>query len=292
MADSPSARTFAETATAVTLFGFTPVIIRGISANAYTIGVVRLGVASAAVFLFLAVRRRIPNVPMRTWATLALLGACFASHWLLYFFAIKAASASIASIGTATYGIHLIVLGWVTGHHQVRWTDLVALGLAVIGTLLLVPSFSLQNATTAGLGMAVVSAFFYACLPLLHQKNAHLGTTERTFGQYFFALLIFLVFLPSTSWALTTTDWLGLAFLTLISTLVAHTLWVRVTTVLPTVTTSVVYYFYVPVAVVMSYFVLGEDVSARMIAGGALVIGGNVLGLVARSRRRECAPAE
>jgi drug/metabolite transporter (DMT)-like permease len=101
----------------------------------------------------------------------------------------------------------------------------------------------------------------------------------RAAGQFIFGLMVFLLFIPFSEWSLTTQDWLGLAFLGILCTLVSHTLWVRVTTILPTTTTSALYYLYVPVSLFLSVVVLGEKVNASMMGGAALIIAANVLGI-------------
>jgi drug/metabolite transporter (DMT)-like permease len=72
---------------------------------------------------------------------------------------------------------------------------------------------------------------------------------------------------------------LGLLFLGIMCTLISHTLWVRVTTTLSTKTTSVIYYLYVPVSLILSVVVLDERVDTAMIAGAGLIMLANVLGV-------------
>ena len=97
---------------------------------------------------------------------------------------------------------------------------------------------------------------------------------------------MFLFFLPLSDWHLSSYDWLGLLFLGIMCTLVSHTLWVRLTTVLSTRTTSVIYYLYVPVSLVLSVLALDERVDAAMIAGAGLIILANVIGVLSHMGSR------
>jgi len=274
-----------EAVVALLLFGCIPVVVRTISANPYTIGIFRLTVATMVVAAVLASRGSLQRLPRRDVARLAIIGFLFFVHWITLFFAVKASSASIAAIGQSTYGVHLLILGAVFVDHRPRWSDIAAVLLAAIGAILVVPHFTLANEVALGMLLATISAFFYAVLPLLHQRWSHIATPMRTFGQFAFALLFFSFFVTRTEWTLTARDWAGLLFLAIGVTLIAHTLWVRVTTQLAPSLTSIIYYGQIPVAVALGVIVLGEPLTARTVSGALLIIGGSVIGLARRARR-------
>jgi drug/metabolite transporter (DMT)-like permease len=186
-----------EIAVTVLLMGAVPVIVRHTSANLVTIGIVRLAIAAAGILIWLAVRPVPARLSGRDWMALALVGFLFGAHWLAYFASIKMASAAIGAIGASTFGIHLVVLGWLIGHHEVRPADLAAVGLAILGSLLVAPDWSLTSRATMGLALAVLSAFLYAFLPIIHQRHAHLPSRIRVLGQFGFALLSTLRAVPA-----------------------------------------------------------------------------------------------
>ncbi|MEO6259150.1 MAG: DMT family transporter, partial [Thermoanaerobaculia bacterium] len=119
---------------------------------------------------------------------------------------------------------------------------------------------------------------------------AAVPTSLRTFVQFGVALLCFAMFLPQSRWSLTAKDWAGLWFLAIAATLVAHTLWVRVTTDLSPALASIIYYANVPFAVLLGVLVLHEPVTWRTAAGGALIIAGSVIGLLPKLRQRDDEP--
>jgi drug/metabolite transporter (DMT)-like permease len=273
-----------EAVVALLLFGCIPVVVRMISANPYTIGIFRLSLATVVVAAVLAFRGSLQRLPRRDVARLAVIGFLFFAHWLTLFFAIKASSASIAAIGQSTYGVHLLILGALFVDHRPRWSDVVAVLLAVTGAILIVPHFTLANDVALGMLLATISAFFYATLPLLHQRWSHIATPMRTLGQFAFALLFFSFFIAKTAWTLTARDWAGLLFLAIGVTLIAHSLWVRVTTQLAPSLTSIIYYGQIPIAIALGVIVLGEPLTARTVSGALLIISGSVIGLARRAR--------
>jgi drug/metabolite transporter (DMT)-like permease len=287
-----SRRLGVETAVTMVLMGAVPVIIRHLTANVWTIGIVRLAFAVTGITIILALTSGWERPSAREWAGLALVGVLFAAHWSLYFLSVKVSSASMAVIGQSTFGVHLVVLGWLIGHHAVRARDLLAVALAVGGALLAAPRWSLADHGTVGLSIGILSAFFYSFLPILHQRLARLSSFVRVLGQFGFALAIFLLFLPRADFHLPAGDWMWLTVLGVVCTLVLHTLWTDITTRLSTLTTSVIFYLAVPMAIVFSIVFLGERVTPSMLGGAALIVGGNVLALADPRDRRERAPDE
>lgn len=277
-------RLAAEAVAALLLFGCIPVVVKFIAANPYTIGAFRLTVATIGLGAVMLLRRELRAIGARDLMRLAAIGFLFFAHWLTLFFAIKTSTASIGAIGLSTYGIHLLLLGAIVTRTRPTITTVLAVLVAAAGAILVVPAFTLGNATAVGMVLAAVSAFFYASLPILHQRWAHLPSSTRALGQFGFALLFFLAFLPRTRWDLAPRDWAGLLFLAIGVTLIGHSLWVRVTTRLSSTTTAVIYYGNIPIAVLLGVLVLGEPLTPRTILGGLMIIGGSVLGLLARNR--------
>lgn len=275
-------RTAIEAIVALLLFGGIPVIVKSVSANPFTIGVFRLTVATLGVTAILALRRDLHRVPRRDLGRLAVIGVVFFIHWITLFIGIKISSASIGAIGLSTYGIHLLILGAIFAQERPRPIVIVAVLIAAAGALLVVPRFTFSDATAVGMTLTTFSAVMYASLPLLHQRWSHIPNHTRTLGQFGFALLCFLLFLPKTNWNLAPSDWAGLLFLGVGVTLIGHSLWVRVTTKLSPSVTSIVYYGNIPIAIALSVLVRNEPLGTRTLAGASMIIFGSILGLAMR----------
>ncbi len=275
-------RTAIEAFIALLLFACIPVVVKMISANPYTIGIFRLAVATLVLGVFMAFRRELHRVPGADLLRLAAIGFLFFGHWLTLFFAVKVSSASIGAIGLSTYGVDLLLLGIFFAGERPRPIVIVAVLLAATGAMLVVPAFDLRNSTALGMLLSCASALMYASLPLLHQRWSRIPTGIRTLGQFGFALLFFSLFLAKTNWDLTRRDWTGLLFLAIGVTLIAHSLWVRVTTRLSPSSTSILYYANIPIAVGLSVWLLGEPLTVRTMTGAALIITSGLIGLAAR----------
>jgi drug/metabolite transporter (DMT)-like permease len=266
---------------ALMLFGSVPCTVRFIALDSIAIGIVRLGLSAIGLGVLLLGTKKLVQMSAREWRLTALAGLAFGFHWLFYFLGIKLSSASMGALGFSTYGVQLIVLGWVLRLNPVRVTDLVGVGLAVFGSVLVIPEFSLESKYTLGLLSGILSGTFYAVLPIIHQKNKSVPDDLRAWGQFAFAFLVFLPLLSYAQWEASLFEW-GLAvYLALVVTLIGHTLWVHASTALPTTTTSIISYLYLPTAIHLGWSLLGEELTLQMLLGAACILIGNVVGLYA-----------
>jgi drug/metabolite transporter (DMT)-like permease len=173
----------------------------------------------------------------------------------------------------STYGVQLILYGSLFLGYHLRFSNYLALLFVLIGVYLVMPAFSFENNFSKGLMLGLGSAAFYSILPILHQRtNRFFNYQIRIFSQFFFAMLIFLIFLPKTNWALTSVDWYTLLFLAIFGTLIAHSLWARFTSHTPTYISGVIYYAITPSALFLSKIVFNESLSIKQILGAILII--------------------
>jgi len=279
-------RAHLQALTAVLFMGTVPVTVKAVGANPWTIGLVRLSIATLCVLVFLRSSVELFRRPAAELRVLFLMGFIFSLHWATYFIGIKMTSASAAAIGAATYGVHVSLLGRLLLRQAPSGLQWLSLLLALGGTCLVVDNFSLRDTATAGFAITVLSAFINAFLPILHQRHIDIPVNIRTLAQYLFALPLFLCLLPRAEWDLTRNDWLGLVHLGLFATFVAHSLWIRSASVLPTHVSGLFFYLYVPWTMLFSATFFGEVIGWSRIAGAAMIVGASCLGILAQRTSR------
>lgn len=265
---------------AILLMSIVPVLIKWVSANEVTIGIVRLAVASSGIGLILLLRNGSFHVTRLQLCWLFALGLVFAAHWYLYFLSIKLTDASLAAIGVSTFGIHLLLLSVIIRKERFSKIDLFAVVLCIAGIVIAAPGFELEKQKWLGFAISVASGFLYACLPLINRQIAGVQTQVRAFAQFGFALVCFLLFIPYANFNIDVDAWQGLLVLGVFSTLIAHTLWIKASTELPSNLTAVVYYGYLPISLVLSYLLLGEDITLAKIIGAGLIILANIVAIL------------
>ncbi len=267
---------------AVVLMASVPIVVKLVSASEIEVGTLRLLIASVGMTLWLKWSRVSWRLTADQWRMLILLGITFAIHWYAYFKSIKLSTPSIAAIGVSTYGIHLVLLSAIFLKQKINVADGVALVLAMVGVYLVIPDLDWQSDYFQGLLVSIFSGILYACLPIIHQLGKEVPNRMRAWGQFSFALMVFLPFGLFESWQLGLNDWVGLVFLGVVATLIAHSLWVKATTELPGAIASMVYYLYVPLAMALSYVLVDEQITGLMILGAALIILANFLTIAYR----------
>lgn len=271
---------------AVCTMSAAPVLIKSTSANEITIALARLLIATLCISPFVLYRKRLASLSRQQWLWMLLIGAVFAAHWLTYFVSIKLSTASIGALAISTFGVQYLFLAQLLNGERTSPVEWFAVVVCLAGCIIVVPEFNLRHEHAAGMLAGVVSGTLYAALPLLHQRAAAIDNTTRTWGQFAFALLCVLPLLPTSDWSLKASDYYQLALLGVVCTVIAHGLWVKVTTELPAIYPAVIYYLYVPLAMLSSAYFLNETMSGRKLLGAALILGASCGATVYRLARR------
>lgn len=266
-----------DAAIAIIIFAFVPVAVKFTTANPFTIGLFRLVVATAMIGLVYRNKIEWRSLFLRgerksVWK-LIVIGMAFIGHWLTYTFSIKVSGPSICVLGMATYGVQLIFYGSLFLGYHVRAKNIICLLFILIGVSLVIPSWDFSNNTTLGLMLALISASFYAIIPIMLQKSHEFSQETRIFAQFGVAMIGYLFLIQQTEWeSLASTDWWALVFLAVLGTFIAHSLWTRVTSRIPTTTSGVLYYLITPAAMLLSHFLIGEELSLKQQIGGLIIL--------------------
>ncbi|MCP5205479.1 MAG: DMT family transporter [Pseudomonadales bacterium] len=270
---------------AVLTMSAAPILIKSTDANAITVGIVRLAIAVAAFSPWIVLRGRLLRLSRRQWRQLLVIGAVFGLHWLTFFLSIKLATAAIAALTILTYSMQYLVLAFLFNGERVDGVEWLAIGASFVGCVIVSPEPSLESGVSVGIAIGLCSALLYAAMPLLHQRAGDIGTPERTWGQFFFALLVFLPLSGGANWGLDRVDVYQLLALGLLCTVISHGLWVKASTELPAIYASMIYFMYLPGAVIGSALFLDEAITPLKLTGCALVLGSSAALSLYRYRR-------
>jgi drug/metabolite transporter (DMT)-like permease len=270
---------------AVLAMSAVPVLVKSTAANEVTIGIVRLCIAALAFTPIVLWRGQLWRLSLRQWLQLAVIGVVFAVHWLTYFMSIKLATPSIAALAITTYGVQYMLLAYFFNGERVTPWECLAIAVSFGGCVLVLPDLELASDVSRGVLIGLFSALLYAALPLLHQRAESISTSVRTWGQFSFGLLCFLPLYGQGNWELSPVDWQQLFVLGVLCTVIAHGLWVKSSTELPAIYSSMIYYLYLPLASVGSVLLLGEDYTSQKALGALLVVGASATLSLYRFRR-------
>jgi drug/metabolite transporter (DMT)-like permease len=271
---------YLQTTISLFLFSLVAIGIKMVNANPFTIGGVRLFIATIGFYFFIKNKSELFKILKAKWKILFTIGIVFAFHWITYFYSIKLSGASLGFVALSTYGIQILILGSIFLKHS--FTKLQFLGVLVsfTGTLFVVPSYNFQDQATIGFLIGVFSGLLYALMPILNQLNSDIPPKIRVFSQFLFAFIVFSFFTPLMDWNFSYNDWGILFLLGTLGTLVAHTLWANITSKIPTSATGVIYYLNVPLTIYWGHLILDEQLISRQLLGTVLIICGSLLNII------------
>lgn len=259
---------------AIIIFSLVPLAIKFTIASPLTICLFRLIVAVIALALIWRKKINFKNFFFtypENWK-LWLIGVVFFFHWVTYAYGVKLGGPSIGVLGLSTYGIQLVIGGAIFLGQRVTRKDIFCLVFSLIGILMIIPSWNFKDNSTQGIVLALLSATCFAILPILHQKSQNFSLETRIFAQFFGALVGFMLFSGKTNWDLRPLDWWALIFLGVFGTLIAHSMWARVSAKVSSAKAGLAYYMITPLSILLSSLLLGENFTQLQMAGALVVI--------------------
>jgi len=279
------------TALAPTIWGSTYLVTTELLPDGYPVTVAMLRALPAGLLLLLLVRR----LPSRDWwGRILVLGALnFSIFWALLFVAAYNLPGGVAATVGAIQPLIVIFLAHLFLGSPFRALSVVAAtaGLGGVALLILTPEAALNPiGVAAGLGGALSMAA---------------GTVLSRKWQPPVSLLTFtawqlaaggLLLLPLSLWVepslpvLTAKNMMGLAYLGLIGAAFTYFLWFRGVSLIEPSAVSTLGFLSPVTAVVLGWWVLGQDLTPWQIAGALTVLGSVWLSQIATRRPREILP--
>jgi drug/metabolite transporter (DMT)-like permease len=281
-----TARAYAMVAASFLLVGLSGTLVTWATAPASLLLVLRFAIAALAIAAVFGRRRRLTGLWDRAlWPRLLVMGAFDAAALLLYFVAIRETGVAIATFVFFMQPVWVALLApRLLGSATERFVY-VAIGLALGGlVVLLVPAALGDSVHVSVLGLAagLASGVCYAGFALVTKgltrrlESIALVLTECVLDTLFLLPLALWQVL-GTGYSLTSRDLLVALILGLLVTAVGYTLWMEGMRWVP-VQRSAVLGFLTPVAApIYALVLLGQPVTAWMVAGGALILAAGFL---------------
>lgn len=284
--NSRAARAYGMVTASYLLIGLTGTLVTWATAPGSVLLVLRFAIAALAIGAVFARRRRLAGVlDHDVWPRLLLLGVFDAAALLLYVVAVRDAGVAIATLFLFIQPVWIALLAPRLLGHATERVVYVAIGLALAGlAVILVPAVSGGGIHASALGLlaGLCSGFSYAGFALVVKGLAR--RVESTTMVLAECALDWLFLLPFALWqtlgagySLTRRDLLVALVLGLVCTAVAYTLWMEGVRWVR-VQHSAVLGFLTPVAApIYALVLLGQSITAWMLAGGALILAAGIL---------------
>lgn len=202
-----------------------------------------------------------------------LSGFFLAAHWVFYFFALEVSTVSIAFISVFTFPVITTLIEPFFFRSRLSSINLLSAMAVLVGIYILLPGFDLQNNTTLGVVLGVLSALFYALRNLMNKQYIHIFSGTDIMSVQ---LLVTSVLLSPTVFLykldMQYDSIIFLILLGVVTTAIGHTLFVRSLRNFKTSTASIITSMQPIYGIILAVIILGEKLTTKTIIGGILII--------------------
>ena len=196
-----------------------------------------------------------------------------AIHWVCYFQAVKMSGVALAMLALFTYPILTSILEPVFFRSKHSWFDIISSLLVLAGLGLIVPEFSLSNTAMQGVLLGLVSSGLYAVRNILNRKQivTYSGTTIMCY-QLLFCTLLLAPTLFIYPLDISPVNWRNLVLLALITTAIAHTLFVKGLANFTASTVSILSCLTPIYGILFAVWLTDEQLTQSTIVGGMIIV--------------------
>jgi drug/metabolite transporter (DMT)-like permease len=270
---------------AVLLFGLAGVLGKMLPLPAFVIVLGRVlfgGIALLVVLLWRRTSLRQRN--RRDLLSLAVSGALLAGHWTAFFQSIQVSNVAVALLTFSTFPLFATILEPLWLRTVPSRVEALAAVLILPGVVLLVPSFSLSNHTTAGAAWGILAGATFAVLSIWNRSlTVRYPSAVISLYQEGTATLILLPLALLVPWSrsFNVSELAILLVLGVFCTALAHTLFIEGMRTVSAQTASVIAALEPVWGIGFALVLLGEVPTLRELAGGALIVGATMLPSIA-----------
>lgn len=260
---------------AVMLFGLAGVAAQFVEIPAVLVALGRVVCSSLLLLIIAIVKKESLKLNSgKDYCMIILTGAVMAIHWTTFFQSVQVSTVAIGTITFSTFPLFLTFIEPIVFHEKLRSQSVLSAILLLIGVMITIPEFSMENHTTIGIIWGMVSSLSYAVLTLANRyfSPRYTARTVCLYEQGSAAIVLLpALFLVKTTWR--PLDLAGIAFVGFICTAFAHSLYVSAQKSVRAQTAGIISGMETVYGILYALLFLGEVPSIRELAGGIVILG-------------------
>ena len=260
---------------AVMLFGLAGVAAQFVEIPAVLVALGRVVCSSLLLLIIAIVKKESLKLNSgKDYCMIILTGAVMAIHWTTFFQSIQVSTVAIGTITFSTFPLFLTFIEPIVFHEKLRSQSVLSAILLLIGVMITIPEFSMENHTTIGIIWGMVSSLSYAVLTLANRyfSPRYPARTVCLYEQGSAAIVLLpALFLVETTWR--PLDLAGIAFVGFICTAFAHSLYVSAQKSVRAQTAGIISGMETVYGILYALLFLGEVPTIRELAGGIVILG-------------------
>ena len=261
---------------AVLLFGLAGLFAKWISLPALAITFGRVLFSSSALGIFLAVRKTDIRISDRKdLLQLILAGMILAVHWWSFLASIQLSTVAIGTITFSAFPLFLTFLEPLVFRQKIERRNILISLMILAGVFITIPEFSAENNTFMGIAVGLISSLLYAVLAIMNKNfsGKYTGTITAFYEQLTAAVVLLPPVMRSGGFKPSGLDLALLLFLGIITTALAHTLFISGLKNLPAQLAGVFSSLETVYGIIFAMLFLGEIPTLREIIGAVIIIG-------------------
>ena len=267
--------------TAMAMFGTLGVFVRNISVSSGELALYRAVLASVLLAIYLLVTKQPLELKKfrRELPLLLFSGVAMGFNWILLFEAYKYTTVSVATLSYYFAPVLVTLACPILFREKMGAKQWICFAMSTLGIILITGIGDLSGGSShlTGILFGLGAAVLYATVVLLNKFITGVAGIQRTFLQFLAAVVVLIPYVATTG-GVTLGDmnglgWACLLIVGLIHTGITYCLYFSALRDLPGQEAAILSYIDPLVAVLLSVFVLGEQMTVPQIIGGALILG-------------------
>lgn len=259
---------------AVLLFGLAGLFAKWVQLPAISITFGRVLFSSIGLGVYMLARHSFRIENRKDLLLLIGAGAILALHWWSFLEAIQLSTVAIGTITFSSFPLFVTFLEPLVFHQKLMRRNIVIALVILLGVIITIPELSLENSMFMGILIGMISSLAYAVLTVMNKSFAgRYSGTLTAFYEQATAAVILLPFALAVGAKPSPSDAALLLFLGLVTTALAHTLFISSLKELPAQLAGVCSSMETVYGILFALLLLGEVPSIREIIGAAVIVG-------------------
>lgn len=266
---------------AMAVFGTLGPFVRNIAVSSGELALYRAVMAALLLSGYLALTKQPLNLKQisRELPLLLFSGMAMGINWILLFEAYKYTTVSVATLSYYFAPVLVTLACPLLFHEKMRTKQWICFAMSTLGIVLITGIGDLSGGSNhlKGILFGLGAAVLYATVILLNKFIKGVAGIQRTFLQFLAAIVILVPYVACsggvTLQKLDGLGWVCLLIVGLIHTGVTYCLYFSALKELPGQEAAILSYIDPLVAVLISVFILGEQMTLVQIIGGVLILG-------------------
>lgn len=260
---------------AVMMFGIAGVIGQYVEVPSVMVALGRVICSSIILFLITVLKKEsIKLENKKDYILIVCTGAVLALHWTSFFQSIQVSSVAIGTITFSTFPLFLTFLEPLIYREKLCGKSVVSAIVLLVGVLITIPEFSMENQVTVGIAWGMVSSLTYAVITLANRyfSGKYQGRLVSLYEQGTAAIVLLpTLFFVKAAWR--TQDIIGVALIGCICTAFAYSLYISAQKKVKAQTAGLISGMETVYGILYAHILLGEVPTVREIIGGIVILG-------------------